>query len=382
MKILHTSDLHIGKFLDTYDLIKDTEYVLDQVNEIANKENVDTVLLSGDIFDRANPSEEAVKLYSDFLTDLLAGGKRKVIAIAGNHDSGVRLAAYKDLFDKEAGYYVEGTVNSPFRKVTLFDSYGGINFYLVPFFYPFEIKTLLNLDFTGAKLTDDSAFRELMKREKIDTSQRNIILAHQFVAGYSLSGSEQTSISYSEVAGLSNIGIDNFAPFDYVALGHIHKPQKLVKETIRYSGALLKYKSNEVDGPDKSVVLIDLKEKGNIDVQLKPITPLHPMVKVDGLFADFLKENSHKEDYAIIDVLDEKIPVSAGRRLGQYYHNFIEINFPNVKGDNVLKKNIDITKDNPLNFLKSYYKERTGKEMDEEDLKIVEEVFKNSIREK
>lgn len=381
MRILHTSDLHIGKYLDTYDLTSDTEYVLNQVIKIAEEEKIETVLLSGDIFDRSNPSEEAVKLYSQFLTRLLDNGKRKVIAIAGNHDSGIRLAAYKNLFDKNSGYYVEGQVTSPFKKITLTDEYGPINFYLVPFFYPFEIKNLLNLNLQGTELTDDAVFKELMKRENIDTSQRNIILAHQFVAGYSLSGSEQTSLVYNEAGGLSNIGLENFKDFDYVALGHIHKPQKLTKDTIRYSGALLKYKSSEVNGPDKSVVIIDIKEKGNIKIDLKPITPLHPMVKVEGMFNDLLKTNQHKDDYAIINVLDERIPVGAGRLLGQYYHNFIEINFPNVKDENVLKKNIAFTKDDPISFLKSYYKERTGKDIDEDELKIVEEIFQESAKE-
>lgn len=310
MKILHTSDLHIGKYIGTYDLKEDTEYVLNQVVDTAIRERVEVVLISGDVFDRPNPSEEAIKMYVSFLKGLL-DKNIKVIAISGNHDSGIRLSAYKAILGK--GYFVEGEFNSPMRKVSLNDEYGPVNFYLLPFFTPFIVKSNLKLE-KGLE-NYDLAMDEIIKRENIDTSQRNIILAHQFVAGFKFGGSEE-DFSYSNgdeknVAGVGIISLDKFQNFDYVALGHIHKPQKISRETIRYSGSLLKYKTSEIDGPDKSVVIIDLKEKGNIEVKLDPIKPLHPFVKIEGLLSELTNTNPNENDYVYLIVDDDKTPIEA-----------------------------------------------------------------------
>lgn len=374
MKILHTSDLHIGKYIGTYDLKEDTEYVLNQVVDTAIRERVEVVLISGDVFDRPNPSEEAIKMYVSFLKQLL-DKNIKVIAISGNHDSGIRLSAYKDILGK--GYFVEGEFNSPMRKVSLNDEYGPVNFYMLPFFTPFIVKSNLKLE-KGLE-NYDLAMDEIIKRENIDTSQRNIILAHQFVAGFKFGGSEE-DFSYSNgdeknVAGVGIISLDKFQNFDYVALGHIHKPQKISRETIRYSGSLLKYKTSEIDGPDKSVVIIDLKEKGNIEVKLDPIKPLHPFVKIEGLLSELTNTNPNENDYVYLIVDDDKTPIEAKNKLTPYYKKIVDIEFPNDTLQQKMNLDTSLADKRPIDFICEYYREKTNKDLDEENKKLLAEIF-------
>lgn len=374
MKILHTSDLHIGKYIGTYDLKEDTEYVLNQVVDTAIRERVEVVLISGDIFDRPNPSEEAIKMYVSFLKGLL-DKNIKVIAISGNHDSGIRLSAYKDILGK--GYFVEGEFNSPMRKVSLNDEYGPVNFYMLPFFTPFIVKSNLKLE-KGLE-NYDLAMDEIIKRENIDTSQRNIILAHQFVAGFKFGGSEE-DFSYSNgdeknVAGVGIISLDKFQNFDYVALGHIHKPQKISRETIRYSGSLLKYKTSEIDGPDKSVVIIDLKEKGNIEIKLDPIKPLHPFVKIEGLLSELTNTNPNENDYVYLIVDDDKTPIEAKNKLTPYYKRIVDIEFPNDTLQQKMNLDTSLADKRPIDFICEYYREKTNKDLDEENKKLLAEIF-------
>lgn len=374
MKILHTSDLHIGKYIGTYDLKEDTEYVLNQVIDTAIRERVEVVLISGDVFDRPNPSEEAIKMYVSFLKALL-DKNIKVIAISGNHDSGIRLSAYKDILGK--GYFVEGEFNSPMRKVSLNDEYGPVNFYMLPFFTPFIVKSNLKLE-KGLE-NYDLAMDEIIKRENIDTSQRNIILAHQFVAGFKFGGSEE-DFSYSNgdeknVAGVGIISLDKFQNFDYVALGHIHKPQKISRETIRYSGSLLKYKTSEIDGPDKSVVIIDLKEKGNIEVKPDPIKPLHPFVKIEGLLSELTNTNPNENDYVYLIVDDDKTPIEAKNKLTPYYKRIVDIEFPNDTLQQKMNLDTSLADKRPIDFICEYYREKTNKDLDEENKKLLAEIF-------
>lgn len=374
MKILHTSDLHIGKYIGTYDLKEDTEYVLNQVVDTAIRERVEVVLISGDVFDRPNPSEEAIKMYVSFLKQLL-DKNIKVIAISGNHDSGIRLSAYKAILGK--GYFVEGEFNSPMRKVSLSDEFGPVNFYMLPFFTPFIVKSNLRLE-KGLE-NYDLAMDEIIKRENIDTSQRNIILAHQFVAGFKFGGSEE-DFSYSNgdeknVAGVEIISLDKFQNFDYVALGHIHKPQKISRETIRYSGSLLKYKTSEIDGPDKSVVIIDLKEKGNIEVKLDPIKPLHPFVKIEGLLSELTNTNPNENDYVYLIVDDDKTPIEAKNKLTPYYKRIVDIEFPNDTLQQKMNLDTSLADKRPIDFICEYYREKTNKDLDEENKKLLAEIF-------
>lgn len=380
MRILHTSDLHIGKCLDAYDLKEDTQHVLNQVVDIAKAERIDAVLLSGDIFDRANPSEDAVQTYASFLHALLKGGKRKVLAIAGNHDSGVRLSAYKALFEASGTYFVQGTTTSPWKRVDLADEFGPVHFYLVPFFVPNEVRHALGLSVDAKKFDDDAAFRAMLERERIDTAQRNVILAHQFVAGYEPSGSEQ-GLFYNSVGGTSNISVQRFDSFDYVALGHVHRPQKLMRDTCRYSGALLAYKSSEANKGEKSVAIVEMKEKGDVSVRLSPIHPLHPMVKFSGYFEDVRKGVAHKDDYAVIELLDEKPVVEARRILSKVYPRLLSVTMPHIPSETVLDKDLSSKEEDPFSFIREYYRSVRKEDLLPEDLKLLESIFQQAEEE-
>lgn len=374
MKILHTSDLHIGKSIDTFNLKDDTDYVLNQVLTIADKEDVDVVLISGDIFDRSNPSEESIKIYANFLKKMLKKKKRRVLAIAGNHDSGVRLSAYNEILSDSARYFIEGEISLPFKKVTLNDEFGPVNFYLVPFFFPQEVRTKFFNDDQSLQMTDDFMFSKMMERENIDTSERNIILMHQFVAGCISSGSEQQADDL-EAGGLSNIGVNRLDPFDYVALGHIHQPQRLTRDTIRYSGALLKYKTSEINKADKSVVIIDMKEKGNIELKLDSIKPLHPFIEKLGAFEDLMNPMNKTDAYVSVKLTDKDRINEAYRSLKDIYPNMVAFDYVNIVENSVLNKKINASVDNPLEFIKEYYKERKGEDMSDTDLAIVTDIL-------
>ena len=220
---------------------------------------------------------------------------------------------------------------------------------------------------------------QYIKRENIDTSQRNIILAHQFVAGFKFGGSEE-DFSYSNgdeknVAGVGIISLDKFQNFDYVALGHIHKPQKISRETIRYSGSLLKYKTSEIDGPDKSVVIIDLKEKGNIEVKLDPIKPLHPFVKIEGLLSELTNTNPNENDYVYLIVDDDKTPIEAKNKLTPYYKRIVDIEFPNDTLQQKMNLDTSLADKRPIDFICEYYREKTNKDLDEKNKKLLAEIF-------
>lgn len=370
MRLLHTADLHIGKWLDTYDLREDTKWVLDQVVRIAKETKTDAVLIAGDVFDVSNPSEASLTLYLDFLKSLLAA-RIRVVAISGNHDSGIRLAAYRDLFGKDLGYFVQGEVEAPIREVTLSDAYGPVHFYLAPFCYPYEVKVLLKAKMDPSKLTDDWAFGALLDATPVDVSQRNVLLAHQFVAGCALSGSEAASA----VGSTTNIGVDRFRAFDYVALGHIHRPMAIGRETLRYAGALLKYKASEAKGPEKSVSLVDLGPKGDVRVTTVPIVPLHPMTALTGSFDKLLATQGHREDYVCLTVTDPVLPMEARRRLESVFSRIVDLAFPNVAGLNALTEPSLETAIDDKTFLSDFYRMRKGKAIDPEDLKLAESLL-------
>lgn len=378
MKVLHTADLHIGKTIEGWDLTEDTRFVLDQVCRFAEEEKVQAVLLSGDIFDRSVPSEQALMVYGEFLTRLCLKDGIKVLAIAGNHDSGIRLASNSELIEASGLYYVAGVVQPEIKKVVLTDEYGPINFYLLPFFMPSEIKSILNIDPGNGGYNDDRALADLLARQTIDTSERNVLMAHLFAAGFSRSGSE--SFSMAAVAGVENVGIDRFDAFDYVALGHIHRPQYLKRETLRYAGSLLKYKISECSGPERSVSLVELGAKGDIQVSTRPIKPLHSLIELTGSFADLCQQPRDDDSFVFLHLTDPTYIPNARGALATHFNRILSIDYPNVQmqirnsrpaGNNLA----------PADLIKSFYKEQTKKELDAEQTAEIDSILKELLEE-
>lgn len=339
MKILHLSDLHIGKTILEQSIIQDQEYMLNQIVQIIKKEKIEVVLIAGDIYDRSIPSSEAVNLLDNFLITLIKQLKLKVFIISGNHDSKERLNFGSKIFEND-GLYIQTNYEGEIRKVKLEDKFGKLNIYMMPFIKPADIKQYFEEEIDGY----DDAFRKIMAKENINQEERNIIIAHQFVT----SGNSEPEKCESEaliLGGSENVDISNFDKFDYVALGHIHGPQRIGRDTARYSGTMLKYSFSEVNHK-KSVVVIDFKEKSNLEFKLIPLKPLRDMRVIKGPIEELLKKENYKdtnlEDFIRAIITDEEPIYDAIGQIRRIYPNTLRLDINNSKS--VLNLESDFTK--------------------------------------
>ena len=299
MRFLNIADLHIGKQLNDVSFLEDQRYILEQIIQMAERERVDAVLIAGDVYQKSSPQAEAMTLFNDFLTRLVGAGM-KVFVISGNHDSDQRIAYFSALI-RGAGVYVSERFEGTLQKASFDDEYGRINICLMPFLKPAHVRRF----FPGEKITGyQDAVRLVLENSPVNTGERNILLCHQFITGAERSDSEDVT-----VGGLDNIDASLFDDFDYVALGHIHKPQRILRDTLRYAGSPLKYSFSEVDHK-KSAALVDVQEKGDVHVKLLPLYPLRDMRKVEGLIAEIL-DMPYSEDYVAVTVHDEIVPPDA-----------------------------------------------------------------------
>ncbi len=326
MKFLHTSDLHIGKNVNGFSMIEDQKYILEQIEGIAREEKVDAVVIAGDIYDRAIPSTEAVELLDDFLTSLLAE-KIPVIMISGNHDSGERVAFADKILEKQ-GLHIAGGDEGEVKQVVFEDEYGQVRFVCLPFVKPAVV---------GCQNSSAAVESILVQVPMtLDMRTRNVLVTHFFVTGES---GETPELSDSEtkvnVGGLDNVSASLFGMFDYVALGHIHKPQRVGKGEVYYAGSPLKYSFSEVKG-SKYVNVVSLQQKGEIEVVKRGLKPLHEMRILQGSLADIMLQGqvenlSEKEDYIQAVLTDEVELLDPIGSLRSVYPNVMQI---------VLQKNI------------------------------------------
>jgi len=302
MKLFHLADLHFGKCIHGYSLIEmgDQPFWIQQFLKKAEEQKPDAVLIAGDVYDRAVPSKEAVNLFDDFLTEL-AMRKIPVIMIAGNHDSGTRLAFGDKLLCKQ-GIYIAGEVQKKVQCVTMQDEFGPVNFWLVPYLFPAAVNAVLERD----DLKDyDAAMRALLEEQSINKKERNVILIHQFVT---VSG-EKPAMGGSEttVGGIGQIEADVFADFDYVALGHIHNGQRMGAERVRYAGSPLNYHFSEI-GQKKGITVVELKEKGTLSIHIEEMPVLHEMCEVSGTMEELLQTEVKENSYIRAVIGQELLP--------------------------------------------------------------------------
>ena len=290
MKILHLSDLHLGKRVNEFSMIEDQEYILTKIIHIIDEQAPEVILIAGDVYDKAVPSAEAVELFDNFLVRL---SKRnlKVFVISGNHDSAERIAFGGRLMDK-SGIYMSPVYNGIIEPITLTDEFGNVKFYMLPFVKPSNVRRFCP---DQEVTTYTEAVKAAIENMKIDSSERNILITHQFVTGAMRTESEDIS-----VGGTDSVDASVFEGFDYVALGHIHRAQKCGSEYVRYSGTPLKYSFSEANDV-KSVTMIDMKEKGNIELSFMPLTPKRDLVEIKGSYNEltlksFYEETSYGED--------------------------------------------------------------------------------------
>ena len=320
MKFLHLSDLHLGKQMNDVSLLEDQEAMLMyQIVSIAQKEHVDAVLIAGDIYQRSTPQAEAVALFDRFVSELAAMGK-KVFVISGNHDSAQRISYFSALV-KPSGVYMTEAFEGQMQSVTLSDAYGELVIWMLPFLRPQQVKRFLPEE---KIVTYQDAMQAVLRQTPIDKKKRNILMCHQFITGAATSDSEDRSIG-----GLEQIDAALFDAFDYVALGHIHRPQKIRRQTLRYAGSPLKYSFSEADF-DKSVPVIDMQEKGYIDVHTVALKPLHDVRRVEGML-DELMNMPYSEDYVWATVRDENVPPDARVMLTGVFPNMLKFSIVNSK---------------------------------------------------
>ena len=323
MKFMHLADLHLGRSLNGFSLLNDQKYILEEILTIVQKEQIDALFICGDIYDKTTPMGEAMVLFDDFLT-ALAALKIEIFVISGNHDSSKRLSFLHRLVDK-LGIHLAPSFNGQVSHNIWEDEYGKINIYSLPF-----LKASLVREFFPQRelKTHHEALACVLESIEFHKDERNILLAHQFVTGALASDQE------SAVGGAENIGIEVFEPFDYVALGHLHAPQKLKYEHIRYAGSPLKYSMAEIK-QEKSVTIVDLRQKGELAIKTIPLTPLHDLRELKGSYDELtaLKNyaNTKVDDYLKIILTDEEEIINAMAKLRTIYPNIMELAYANKR---------------------------------------------------
>ena len=366
MKFLHLSDLHIGKRLKEQSFIEDQQYILDKIVEIADREKPDGVIIAGDIYDKSVPSAEAVALFDRFLTNL-SQMKIKIYAVSGNHDSAERIAFGAALM-KQGGVYFSPVYNGSIMKITEEDEYGRINIFLLPFVKPSQVREF----FPETEINDyTAAVQAALSELDIDESERNIIIAHQFVTGASKCGSEEVSIG-----GLDNVDGSVFEKFDYTALGHIHGQQSMNGGKMRYCGTPLKYSFSEA-GHTKSVTVAEFAAKGSLSIQEIPLVPKRDMRDVCGKFEDILVNSDKSDDYVRVILSDENEILNAAGRLRHIFPNILEICYSSRHKAvyEIQAANDDDIRNNPEAVFAQFYYEQKGRMPDEEESAIMAEII-------
>lgn len=370
MKIMHLSDLHIGKKVNEYSMLQDQIYILKEILRIIDNEKVETVIIAGDVYDRSLPPNEALELFDEFLYQL-SSRNVNVFVISGNHDSPERIS-YGGRMMTENKIFLSPVYDGNVKPITLNDDYGEVNFYLLPFVRPADIRRYFP-DENIENYTD--AVKVAIDNMNVDFSERNILVTHQFVTGAELSESEDII-----VGGTDNVSGEVFDGFDYVALGHIHREQTVGKDNIRYCGTPLKYSFSEAKNI-KSVTILDFNDKGNIEYSKIPLTPFRDMREIRGTYYELTLKSSYEstntEDYLHITLTDEEdIPDAIGK-LRSIYPNIMKLDYDNIRtrGSGTVDAIENIESKSPFELFADLFKQQNNQDMSEEQ----EEIMRNLI---
>ena len=361
MKLMHLSDLHLGKRLNEFSLLEDQAYILLKILNVVDEEQPDAVLIAGDVYDKSVPSAEAVELFDDFLVRL-SERKTQVFVISGNHDSPERLAFGGRLMDA-SGVHLSPVYSGHVEPVTLTDSFGPVSFYVLPFVKPSHVRRFFP-DETIENYND--ALKVAIGDMKLNAGGRSVLIAHQFVTGAERSESEEVS-----VGGLDNVDAAVFDGFDYVALGHIHGPQN-INERVRYCGTPLKYSFSEARH-NKSVTMVELGEKGALTVRTVPLIPKRDMVELRGRYEElmrrsFYENTNYQEDYVHITLTDEEDVPEAMGRLRVVYRNLMKLSYDNTRTRHASQIDgaEDLDTKSPMDVFSEFYEKQNGTGLSEE----------------
>ena len=362
MKLIHLSDLHLGKRVNEFSMLEDQQYILSEILRIIDAEQPDGILIAGDVYDKTVPSAEAVALLDDFLVRL-AKRDLQIFLISGNHDSPERMAFGGRLMEG-SGVHLSPVYDGRVRPITLTDVYGTVNIYLLPFVKPAHVRRC----FPEREITTyTDALAIAIEAMGVDQTERNVLVTHQFVTGAARCDSEELS-----VGGTDNVDASVFDPFDYVALGHIHGPQRVGRETVRYCGTPLKYSFSEA-GHQKSVTVVELEAKGAVSVRTVPLVPLRDLVELRGTYEEltfrgFYEGTSYQKDYVHITLTDEEDIPDAMRKLQIIYPNLMKLDYDNrrTRAGACLDGAEDAEQKSPLELLEEFYEKQNGRPMGEE----------------
>ncbi len=367
MKLIHLSDLHLGRRLNSYSLLEDQRHILRQILDHIDAEAPEMVLLCGDVYDRAVPSEEAVELFDSFLVELSRRGVR-VCLISGNHDSAERLAFGGRLMEL-SGIHLAPVYGGTITPVTLEDEHGAVDFWPIPFLKPAHVRRF----FPEQELNSyTAAMAAVVSSLPLDPERRNVVLVHQFLTGASTCESEERS-----VGGTDEVDSAVFAPFDYVALGHLHGPQQVGEARLRYCGSPLKYSVSEAK-QNKSLTVVELGEKGSLAVRTLPLTPLRELRRLRGTFAQLMEGEEGLEDYCELTLTDEEDIPDALSRLSARYPWFLGLRYDNTRtrsASDALEGMGEHRERAPLELFADLYRRQNGKEMNEEQTSYIEGII-------
>ena len=375
MKFFHLSDLHLGKRVNEYSMLEDQAYILDEILDIIREEKPDGVMIAGDVYDKAVPPAEAVALFDDFLVKLSEIGT-SVFVISGNHDSPERIAFGGRLMTG-SNIHMSPVYNGSLTPVVMEDAYGKVNVWMLPFIKPVHVRRFHDEEESEIVSYTD-AVRTVIEDLDIPAEERNIMITHQFVTGAERTESEEIS-----VGGSDNVDASVFEPFDYIALGHIHRPQNCGMESVRYSGTPLKYSFSEVKDK-KSITVVELQEKGNLNIRTIPLIPKHDMAEIKGNYQEltsraFYQNTSYPEDYLHITLTDEEdIPDAVGK-LGTIYHRIMKLDYDNVRTRSTahIDAACDTSKKSPYDLFSEFYEKQNNQPMNELQSEYIKTLIEN-----
>ncbi|MDD4801563.1 MAG: exonuclease SbcCD subunit D [Syntrophomonas sp.] len=379
MRLLHIADLHIGKRISEFSMLEEQKHILKEVLRLTDEVEPSGILMAGDIYDKSVPAGDAVEVFDEFLTELVSRNI-PVFIVSGNHDSPERLN-FGSRIMKNNGVHIAGSFNGVLKHIEMRDEFGPVNIYLLPFVKPAMVKQY----YTDKEIQSyEDAVKVVIENTQLEEQSRNILVAHQFIT----SGGQQPERSDSEtinIGGLDNIDASIFADFDYVALGHLHGPQSIGRQTVRYAGSPLKYSFSEVR-QNKSVTILDLCAKGQLEIKTVSLPVLHDMREIKGPLQELIRAgNSLSEisrDYVHAILTDEDETYDAIGQLRQVYPNVMRIDFVNSRSrqeiDSELATSGDVARKNPLELFAEFYFKQNNLEMTDEQLHIMQGVLEEA----
>lgn len=361
MKLMHLSDLHLGKIVNGFSMLEDQKYILEQIIDLAAEEKPDGVLIAGDVYDKRVPAAEAVGVLDGFLTRLAE--LSPVFVISGNHDSAERLAFGGQLMTA-AGVYLSPVYDGAVRSVELRDEFGPVHIHLLPFLKPVQVRRF----FPEAEIANyTEAVRAALSGIDLNDGGRHVLVTHQLVTGAQLCDSEELSIGGSE-----NVDAEVFDGFDYVALGHLHGPQRAGGDHIRYCGTPLKYSFSEIHHR-KSVTLVTLGEKGDTKIETRELHPMRDLKEIRGTYQElmarsFYQDTDLPESYLHITLTDEEDVPEALHRMRLVYPLIMKLDYDNTRTrnhQNPLDQRVD-ARQTPLELFLQLYETQNNQPMSQQ----------------